>query len=115
MDDLLWMQRTLGDPGTFFPEGDYTEALTLYVDRRLATAWLADRLAARAINQPTSFTAVGDMAVGWADRAKGWERLAVRLRQQVALESSGGFGFAEPDRIETVIRAEYSVALRGDR
>ncbi|MDQ3540263.1 MAG: hypothetical protein M3440_06200, partial [Chloroflexota bacterium] len=92
------MQRTLGDPGTFFPDVDYVDALTLYADRRLAAAWLADQLAARAINQPTSFTATGDLSVSWADRAKGWERLAIRLRQQVAAESTGGFGFAEPDR-----------------
>ncbi len=112
MDDVLWMQRTLGDPGTFFPDVDYVDALTLYADRRLAAAWLADQLAARAINQPTSFTATGDLSVSWADRAKGWERLAIRLRQQVAAESTGGFGFAEPDRVETVTRSDYSIELR---
>lgn len=82
------MQFLLGDVDRvtpFLTDQEYADALAFYPDWRLATAYLADSLASRAINSPTSFSATGDMSVSWTDRARAWRLLAKSLRDDAAV------------------------------
>lgn len=73
-------------------------------DWRLAAAALADALAVRAINRPTSFSAPGQMAISWADRSRGWLAIGKALREQVASDdqlaaASGTVSVVQLERI----------------
>jgi len=57
-------------------------ALTLYPSWRLGAAFLAEMLAARALNDPMSFHLSGVLIVSWADRAKTWMSIAKQLRSE---------------------------------
>lgn len=69
-------------------EEEMDAALEMYPDWRLATAWIADSLAVRAINQPTSFSVPDAMSISWGDRASVWRQTARTLRQEVVLEQA---------------------------
>src|SRR5690606_17519904 len=61
-------------------------ALELYPDWRLAAAFIADSLAARAISDPSSFSIPSEMSVSWPDRSKSWRETAKTLRKEVQAE-----------------------------
>lgn len=61
-------------------------AMSNYPDWRLAAASLADMLALRERNRPTSFQVSGEFGIAWTDRAKMWSSIAAALRREVADE-----------------------------
>lgn len=85
----LRLGDTSNDVATeYLPDSTYDAVIVALGDWRLAAASLARSLAARAINDPTSFTAVGDMAVSWADRARSWLAIATALDAEAAADTS---------------------------
>lgn len=109
------MQFLLGDVdrvNPFLTDQEYADALAFYPDWRLATAYLADSLASRAINSPTSFTATGDMSISWTDRARAWRSLAQSLRDEVASGAGPSMSVIAVTRRDAVSGgdAEYSRA-----
>lgn len=89
----LRLGDTSGTPTTspateYLPDATYNAVIEALTDWRLAAASLARSLAARAINQPSSFAAQGDMSVSWTDRAKRWLEIAAALEAEVSSESS---------------------------
>lgn len=59
------------------------EMLRLYTEP-LATAALADSLASQFAAEPDSVSVSGAVAVGWSQRVQHWQKLAARLRAEVA-------------------------------
>jgi hypothetical protein len=121
-DDISRMRQAVGDTDLaepFEPDVTYTALLLEASDWRLAAAALSRSLAARAINRPSSFTAVGDLTVSWSDRANAWLRLATALETAHARETSAAdnsIGFADPVRPDREKRhSGYSNGLRGWR
>jgi hypothetical protein len=113
------MRDVLGDTSLtapFAPDETYTAYLAENTNWKLAAAAMARSFASRAINRPTSFTAVGDVAVSWADRAQSWLRIAASLEAQVARETApsdtGTLNYAYPSRLDDE-DGEYSNGLRG--
>lgn len=112
---LLIGDHTFGGDPTAALRQDETidSALLLTGDYRLATAELADGLAAEYGQEPDSFTATGDMAISWRDRVKAWENLSARMRRAVDAETSIRDGFrAVTPRRDFVPDAEYQRAER---
>ena len=86
-DDATLIRFTLGATGTnagLLSDDEVTTATQLYTDWRLAAASLAEQLAAKAINNPSSFGLTGTMQVSWTDRAKSWMAIAKNLREEAA-------------------------------
>lgn len=79
---------TLGateDFASVVSEEEIAFALASYPsDWRLAAAYLATNLAAKAMNDPESFTLTGTMSVSWPDRAAAWRSIAYNLRLEAA-------------------------------
>lgn len=80
---------TTGDPvQEFFPDRTYDATLAMYSTWKLAAAAMAEAVAVKIEQDPSSFTAVGDVAVGWSDRTRSLRAQAVRLRQEAMSETS---------------------------
>lgn len=82
-DNIRFTLGATGDNAGLVLDDEIDNALSLYSEWRLAAAFIADSLAARAINDPSSFAAPGDLSVSWGDRAKAWMNIAKRLREEV--------------------------------
>lgn len=116
------MRDALGDinvAAPFAPDETYLARLEEAAgDWRLAGAAMARSFASRAINSPTSFTAVGDVAVSWADRANAWLKIAAHLEAEssrlVVSVSRSSFWVAQAVRSDAndAVSDEYSVELR---
>jgi hypothetical protein len=90
----LRLGDTSGTPSTspateYLPDATYDAKIVALGDWRLAAADLARALAARAINQPSSFTAVGDMSVSWTRRAENWLAIAGELEAEAGATGAG--------------------------
>lgn len=101
--DLDRMRDALGDVNVeapFAPDETYLARLNEAGSWRIAAAAMARSFAARAINDPSSFTAVGDMSVSWNDRASAWLRIASALESEAARDTAaiGGFWSADVER-----------------
>ena len=115
------MRDALGDinvAAPFAPDETYLARLEEAAgDWRLAGAAMARSFASRAINSPTSFTAVGDVAVSWADRANAWLKIAAHLEAEssrvVVSVQPRSFWVAQSVRDEQLAESdgEYSVEL----
>lgn len=82
---------------------------------RLAAAAMARSFASRAISEPSSFTATGDMSVSWNNQAATWLKIAQALEADAARENQaeGGFWSASMERSDLATdTGEYSVHLR---
>ena len=51
---------------------------------------MAEAVAVKIEQDPSSFTATGDFSVSWSDRTRSLRASAVRLRQEAAIEGAGG-------------------------
>jgi hypothetical protein len=94
-ENIRFILGAFGDNEALLDETEIQHALLIYPDSwRLAAAHIADSLASRALNNPTSFTLTGLMQVSWADRAKSWSNIAKSLRAEVAAaeEAEGVLG-----------------------
>lgn len=89
IENIRFTLALTGESATLVTDNEIIRQLELYpTDWRLAAAALADHLASRAINRPTSFSATGKMSVTWADRAKAWQNTASALRKQVLADDA---------------------------
>ena len=78
---------TSSDPATeLFPDETYTATIAMYTNWKLAAAAMAEAVAVKIEQDPTSFTAVGDMSVGWSDRTRSLRDTASRLRMEAGAE-----------------------------
>lgn len=118
------IRRILGAVGEYeslIAESEIDEAIASYpTDWRLAAAFIADGLAARAIHDPKSFGLDGVMTVSWGDRAKLWMETAARLRKAVQDDQSNtgnlpGMSVAIFKRESSVVEGEYSLPRRRRR
>lgn len=115
-----WMRDALGDvniDAPYAPDATYEARLTdADGNWRLAAAAMARSFASRAINDPTSFSAPGDLSVGWTNRANEWLRIAAALEADAArlTPAKGGFWTATLERGDLAQRdeGEYSIELK---
>ncbi|MGB3330439.1 MAG: class I SAM-dependent methyltransferase [Thermomicrobiales bacterium] len=79
----------INEPPTM-PDATYDAVIAEYAATswKLAAADMAERVAVLIEQDPTSYTDVGVMAVGWGDRTRSLRALALRLRSEVASEST---------------------------
>lgn len=78
---------TSNDPETeLFPDETYNAKIAEYQNWKLAAAEMAEAIAVQIEQDPTSFTAVGDMSVAWTDRTRSLRATAARLRSEAASE-----------------------------
>jgi hypothetical protein len=113
-ENIRFILGAFGDNEALLDETEIQHALLLYPDSwRLAAAHIADSLASRALNNPTSFTLTGLMQVSWADRARSWANIAKSLRAEVAASEAvdgilGGVTSIQLTREAEGVYAEYS-------
>lgn len=122
VENVRFALELIGDNAALILDSEIERYLGMYPsDWRLAAAALADALAVRAINRPTSFTAVGQMGITWADRANSWMKVAKALREQVLAEDklaaeSGTVSVIQLTRIGIAIEEpEYTRRRRSHR
>lgn len=85
IENVRFALGLVDEQATLIDDTEIERYLGMYpTDWRLAAAALAEVLAVRALNRPTTFGLSGVMNVSWADRAKTWLAVAKALRQQVA-------------------------------
>lgn len=70
------------------PDATYDAVIAEYDQWKLAAADMAERVAVLIEQDPTNYTDVGVMAVGWGDKSRSLRAIAMRLRAEVAAESS---------------------------
>lgn len=117
---LDWMRDALGDVNIeepFAPDETYLARLNdANGSWRLAAAAMARSFASRAINDPSSFGATGDMTVSWNDRSSAWLKIAQSLEADAARiePARGGFWTAKLVRGDLAQRdeGEYSMELK---
>ena len=94
-----------------FPDETYTATIAEYgASWKIAAAVMAEAVAVRIEQDPTSFTAQGDMSVGWSDRTRSLRDTAARLRREAAAEDATGSNVLTSvalGRDGTVGRGEY--------
>lgn len=89
IENVRFTLALIGESAGLVTDAEILTQLEMYpADWRLGAAALADHLASRAINRPTSFAATGKMSVTWADRAKAWRATADSLRKQVKADDA---------------------------
>lgn len=71
-----------------FPDETYNATIAEHTNWKLAAAAMADAVAVKIEQDPTSFTAVGDMSVGWSDRTRSLRATASRLRDEAGAEDA---------------------------
>ncbi len=90
-ENIRFILGATGANSTLLTALEIDHAMVLYpTNWRLAAAFIAEALAARAINDPTSFALAGTLNVSWADRAKTWKSIANSLRDEAAYDISQG-------------------------
>lgn len=78
---------TTGDPSTeFFLDESYDAVISQHTNWKVAAAVMAEGVAVKIEQDPSSFTAVGDMSVSWNDRTRMLREVAKRLRTEAAAE-----------------------------
>lgn len=70
----------------FFLDETYDATIAEYSNWKIAAAVMAEGVAVTIEQNPSSFTAVGDMAVSWADRTRSLRDIAARMRREAAAE-----------------------------
>lgn len=84
-EQIRFVLGATGDLAGIITDEEIDFALVSYPsDWRLAAAYLATNLAARAMNDPGSFTLTGTMSISWPDRAAAWRSIAWNLKQEAA-------------------------------
>lgn len=74
----------------YFSDVTYEAAIVEHENWKLAAAFMADAVAVKIEQDPTSYTATGDFAVSWTDRTRSLRSQAIRLRQEAAIEDAAG-------------------------
>lgn len=70
-----------GDMATLITDEEINAALAEYPNEwRFAAAFIATHLAAKALNDPTSFSLSSVMSISWPDQAAAWRSIAYNLR-----------------------------------
>src|SRR5690606_33646947 len=69
-----------------FPDSVYLAEIDNYTNWKLAAAAMAEAVAVRIEQDPSSVAFPQDISVGWADRTRQLRATAVRLRQEAAAE-----------------------------
>lgn len=69
------------------PDETYLATIAEYDNWKLAAAAMAEAVAVRIEQDPTSVSFPADMSVGWSDRTRSLRATAVRLRSEAAAES----------------------------
>jgi hypothetical protein len=102
------LRAALGDRDMTAPlrtDEEYWAQLALTPDERLATAVMAEGLAAEYAFQPTTVSNENG-TVSWAGRITAWQALAARLYAELKASAATGFGSARAERAGE-IRSEY--------
>lgn len=72
----------------FFIDESYDAVISQHSNWKIAAAVMAEGVAVQIEQDPSSFTAVGDMSVGWSDRTRSLRETARRLRSEAAAEDT---------------------------
>lgn len=89
---------TSNDPDDeLFPDETYLAKIAEYTNWKHAAADMAEAAAIQIEQDPTGFTAVGDMSISWSDRTRSLRTKAARLRADADQEEASGIG--KPVRI----------------
>lgn len=72
----------------FFLDESYDAVIAQHSNWKIAAAVMAEGVAVKIEQDPSSFTAVGDMSVGWSDRTRMLRDIAKRMRAEAAAEDS---------------------------
>lgn len=75
-----------------FPDTVYTATIAEHDNWKLAAAAMAEAVAVRIEQDPTSVSFPQDMAVGWTDRTRSLRATAARLRAEAAAEDAALLG-----------------------
>lgn len=119
IENIRFSLGLIGDSATLISDTEIERYITLYpAEWRLAAAALADALAARAINAPTSFGVPGRLTVSWASRAQLWLNVAKQLRlavqQDDAAAASTGVGVTQLRKIGIEVEDDEYARPRRD-
>lgn len=99
-----------------FPDSTYDAVIELHANWKLAAAEMAEKVAVSIEQDPTSYTATGDMSVGWGDRTRSLRAVATRLRAEAAEEDQTtltGIVSSQLERPGGSHHAEYHRTWRG--
>lgn len=117
----LLVGDTSDDEATeLFPDDTYTAEIERHANWKLAAATMAEAVAVKIEQDPTSVNIPGEVAVGWQDRTRSLRATAARLRAEAAAEGAAvthGITSVGLTRAGTGDMAEYrdTRAFRGLR
>lgn len=84
---------TSNDPETeIFPDTVYTATIAEHDNWKLAAAAMAEAVAVKIEQDPTSVSFPQDLSVGWTDRTRSLRATATRLRAEAAAEDAALLG-----------------------
>ena len=102
----------VGDTDTtaeLLPDATYDAAIAAYGETwKLAAAEMAEAVAVAIERQVSSFSAGGEITVGWSDRTRTLRALAVRLRQEAATDALGAITTVALEREGSGTTPEYT-------
>lgn len=102
----------------WFPDDTYQAEIDRYTNWKLAAASMAEAVAVKIEQNPTSVNVQGEVAVSWQDRTRSLRATAARLRTEAAAEDATANGIASVvlQRDGTRAAGEYRTsAYRGLR
>lgn len=81
LSNIRYVLGLTGDMATLISDEEIILAIEEYPHEwRFAAAMIATHLAAKALNDPSSFSLSGVMSISWPDQAAAWRSIAYNLR-----------------------------------